>query len=143
MIEREKQMLPDWGAKNILGLEDSKEFTCEVRGYRNSHSLMRIQIHYPDYYTLFGQLIFLSPSYFQGTFSWNGAEINVGEKEELKALLERIGQDTKDFDQRFQNSRLYQIPIVTASLKPYMIQIVAWKFVLSNEVIKVGMIYDC
>jgi hypothetical protein len=96
---------------------------------------MRIQIHYPDYYTLLGQLIFVRPMYFEGTFSWKGAEINVGEKDDLKALIERIGRDTSDFDKRYQDSRLYQIPIVSESSKPYTIQIIAWKFKLSSEVI--------
>lgn len=140
MIELDKEFVPDWGAKNVLGLPDPKEILCAVRYYRNSHALMRIRLDHsnPDDPPPAPQLIFLQPTYFEGPLNWQGAGINVGEKQELIDLLGTFGGKIPPSHRSdMGDMRLYLIPTST----PYVIRIIAFGFILSATHITIGMIY--
>jgi hypothetical protein len=142
IMELEKLILPDWGTRNVLGLSNANDLYCDIRHYRNSHALMRVRLYHPDpeYPQPPPQLIFFSPFYFEGPFTWQSCEINTAEKTDLLELLERLGWNINEISaRRFENMRLYQIPIVTSS-KPYTVQIIGWNIMVSNQRITIGMI---
>ncbi len=80
--------------RNIFNLKRPDEFTCHLMEYFFRHSRLIIGTHPP---LEEGQVFYFSnPIYFEGTFSWQGADFCIAGKLELRELLQRLNFDNLD-----------------------------------------------
>ena len=148
MPELEKQILPAYDTQNILDLPYPDQLYCDVRHYRGSHALMRIEIRNPDFRRPDPplQLIFFIPRYFSGLLGWLGAEINVASRDEQAELWQALGKEREEqertgsqsIDSFLKHNRLYSIS--TVAPLTHTIKIIAGKFILSEERITIDKI---
>jgi hypothetical protein len=141
MLELEKWVLPDLGTSNILGLSNPKNIVCRVCYYRNSHSIMRIELDKGDREDYIPpQLILESPTYFEGSFQWQSAEFNVAPEEEFLNLFEKMKTSGSPARLSTKITRLYEI-LVMNEAKPIAIRFMAARIMLTKKRIKIGMIW--
>ena len=107
---------------NILGLATPNTNGCMIWRYQAGHSMMLIRIETGK--DTFFFLTFEYVRYYEGPFSWIGANLEIGTETEKSQLLRKLGND--DFMDRFH---LYKI----MTSNKMEIKIVALKGILKSE----------
>ena len=124
MAAQRENLLPDWGATNILNLPNPEEYTCFIDSYRSSHPTMKIVLKHERAIL---RLIFFVPVYFHGPFTWRGAQVNVGTELECVELLTRsyIREEGYEIDKWLHHYRFYKIPVTINDPDNFTVQLIA------------------
>lgn len=76
---------------NIVDVDEPHSYNCVVWGYLPGHSQLLIRLYKEDFLNESLYLGFDTVIYFEGPMNWVGVDFQLGQPDECKRLLKKIG----------------------------------------------------
>ncbi len=81
---------------NIIDVDEPLSYNCRVWGYVPGHSQLLIRLYKEDLLDASLYLGFETVIYFEGPMNWVGVDFQLGQPDECKILLKKIGINVPD-----------------------------------------------